>query len=91
MNLKEYKLKFSNNKEIKRSLSKVANLVVNGKLKHYDASAIATICNTILKAEKQLETEKQIEELKEILEQIQESKGTEQRTKENKKTIVIIY
>ena len=37
-------------------------MVVNGELKHYDASCIATICNSILKAEKQLETEKQIEE-----------------------------
>ena len=77
MSLKEYKLKFSNNKEIKKSLSKVANLVVNGKIKHYDASAIATICNTILKAEKQLETEKQIEELRDIIEQIQENQNNE--------------
>lgn len=71
MELKEYKLKFSNTKEIKRSLSKVANLVINKKLKHYDASAIATICNTILKAEKQLETEKEIEELRELIEQLE--------------------
>ncbi|MDO4536260.1 MAG: hypothetical protein Q4B63_10695 [Clostridium perfringens] len=70
MELKEYKLKFSNTKEIKRSLSKVANLVINKKLKHYDASAIATICNTILKAEKQLETEKEIEELRELIEEL---------------------
>ena len=77
MDLKKHKLKFNNNKEIKKSLSKIANLVVNGELKHYDASSIATICNTILKAEKQLETEKQIEELKEILEQIQESQNNE--------------
>ena len=77
MDLKEHKLKFSNSKEIKRSLSKVANLVVNGKLKHYDASCIATICNSILKAEKQLETEKQIEELKELIEQIQENQSNE--------------
>lgn len=71
MELKEYKLKFSNTKEIKKSLSKVANLVINKKLKHYDASAIATICNTILKAEKQLETEKEIEELRELIEQLE--------------------
>ena len=75
--IKKHKLKFSNSKEIKRSLSKVANLVVNGKLKHYYASCIATICNSILKAEKQLETEKQIEELKELIEQIQENQGNE--------------
>ena len=38
MDLKKHKLKFNNNKEIKKSLSKIANLVVNGELKHYDAS-----------------------------------------------------
>jgi hypothetical protein len=70
--VKEHKLKFSNAKEIKKSLSKVANLVVNGKLKHYDASAISSICNIILNAEKQLETEKEIEQLKALFEQIQE-------------------
>ena len=75
--IKKHKLKFSNTKEIKYSLSKVANMVVNGELKHYDASCIATICNSILKAEKQLETEKQIEELKELVEQIQENKSNE--------------
>ena len=85
MDLKEHKLKFSNNKEIKKRLYKVENILVNGKLKNYDASDIETICNTILKAEKQLETEKQIEELKEIIEQIQESRNNEQRTKEAKK------
>ena len=52
-------------------------MVVNGELKHYDASCIATICNSILKAEKQLETEKQIEELKELIKQIHEDKGNE--------------
>ena len=68
---KKHKLKFSSTREIKSSLSKVANMVVNGELKHYDASCIATICNSILKAEKQLETEKQIEELKDMIEDIQ--------------------
>ena len=54
MDIRKHKLKFSSTKEIKSSLSKVANMVVNGELKHYDASCIATICNSILKAEKQL-------------------------------------
>lgn len=75
--IKKHKLKFNDTKSIKASLSKVANMVVNGELKHYDASCIATICNSILKAEKQLETEKQIEELKELVEQIQENKVNE--------------
>ena len=74
MSDKKRKLKFSNTREIKRSMSAVANMVINGEIKHYEASAIATICNTILKAEKQLETEKQIEELKEIVEKIEKEK-----------------
>ena len=77
MDIKKHKLKFNDTKSIKASLSKVANMVVNGELKHYDASCIATICNSILKAEKQLETEKQIEELRDIIEQIQERKDNE--------------
>lgn len=70
---KQHKLKFNNTKAIKMSLSKVANMVINGELKPQEASSIATICNTILKAEKQLEMEKDIEELKEIINRLENS------------------
>ena len=65
------RLSFTDNKEIRRSLNRVANMVVNGELDAPRASAIATLCNTILKADKQLEMEKEIEELREIVEEIQ--------------------
>lgn len=67
---KKIRLKFTDNKEIRKSLNRVANMVVNNELDPQRASAIATLCNTILKAEKQLEIEKEIEELKEFVEEI---------------------
>lgn len=67
---KKIRLKFTDNKEIRKSLNRVANMVVNNELDPQRASAIATLCNTILKAEKQLEIEKEIEELKELVEEI---------------------
>lgn len=66
----EYKLKFHNSKAIRQSLSKVANMVVNGKIDAQRASAISTLCNSMLKAQKQLETEQEIYELKELIESI---------------------
>lgn len=64
------RLRFTDNREIRRSLNRVANMVVNGELDPQRALAIATLCNTMLKAEKQLELEKQMEELLEIVEEI---------------------
>ena len=49
------RLRFTDNREIKRSLNRVANMVVNNELDPQRASAIATLCNTMLKAEKQLD------------------------------------
>lgn len=63
----EYKLKFHNSKAIRQSLSKVANMVVNGKIDAQRASSISTLCNSMLKAQKQLETEQEIYELKELI------------------------
>lgn len=64
------RLRFTDNREIRRSLNRVANMVVNGELDPQRASAIATLCNTMLKAEKQLELEKQMEELLDIVDEI---------------------
>ncbi|WP_347059097.1 hypothetical protein [Intestinibacter bartlettii] len=71
------RLRFTDNREIRRSLNRVANMVVNGELDPQRASAIATLCNTMLKAEKQLEYEKQLEELLSIVEEIVEKKEHE--------------
>lgn len=64
------RLRFTDNREIRRSLNRVANMVVNNELDPQRASAIATLCNTMLKAEKQLEIEKQMEELLDIVDEI---------------------
>ena len=67
---KKIRLKFTDLKSIKLSLNRVANLVANGELDPQRGSCIATLCNTLLKASKQEEIEKQIEELQEIIEDI---------------------
>lgn len=74
---KNIRLRFNDSKEIKKSLNRVANLVVNNQLDPQRASAIATLCNTILKADKQLEIEKQIEELRELFKEIEERNNHE--------------
>lgn len=71
---KKIRLKFTDIKSIKLSLNRVANLVANGELDPQRGSCIATLCNTLLKASKQEEIEKQIEELQEIIEDIRKEK-----------------
>lgn len=71
---KKIRLKFTDLKSIKLSLNRVANLVANGELDPQRGSCIATLCNTLLKASKQEEIEKQIEELQEIIEDIRREK-----------------
>ena len=71
---KKIRLNFTDIKSIKLSLNRVANLVANGELDPQRGSCIATLCNTLLKASKQEEIEKQIEELQEIIEDIRKEK-----------------
>lgn len=71
---KKIRLKFTDIKSIKLSLNRVANLVANEELDPQRGSCIATLCNTLLKASKQEEIEKQIEELQEIIEDIRREK-----------------
>ena len=72
---KKIRLKFTDIKSIKLSLNRVANLVANGELDPQRGSCIATLCNTLLKASKQEEIEREIENLKEILEEIQNERN----------------
>ena len=72
---KKIRLKFTDLKSIKLSLNRVANLVANGELDPQRGSCIATLCNTLLKASKQEEIEKEIENLKQILEEIQNERN----------------
>lgn len=72
---KKIRLKFTDIKSIKLSLNRVANLVANGELDPQRGSCIATLCNTLLKASKQEEIEKEIGNLKDILEDIQNERN----------------
>ena len=72
---KKIRLKFTDIKSIKLSLNRVANLVANGELDPQRGSCIATLCNTLLKASKQEEIEKEIKNLKNILEDIQNERN----------------
>ena len=74
---KKIRLKFTDLKSIKLSLNRVANLVANGELDPQRGSCIATLCNTLLKASKQEEIEKEIEELRNLLEEVMEDRNNE--------------
>ena len=69
------KLRWNNYKEIKKSLSAINNMLLNDEITTDKARAITYNCNTILSAIKQFETEKEIEELKQILEELQNGKS----------------
>lgn len=72
--MSEYKFKTSTPREVRTTLSKLINLVANDKIDHNKAKAITYMTSYILQSIKLDEQEKQIEELKEIIEEIQNSK-----------------
>lgn len=72
-----HKLKFSTPAEMKRSLSKVANMILNGELKHYDARAISAICETMIRISDKMERDKEFQELLDMIEQIKEERKNE--------------
>ena len=72
---KKYKFKTSNAKEVRVSLSKLVNLVANGDIDVKTANSIAYLTSYILQSIRVDEQEKQIEELKKILEEIQNGRS----------------
>ena len=74
---KEYKFKFSTPKEMKASLTKIANLLANGKMKHYDARAISRLCETILKVDEVQIKDKEFQEMKQMFEELMEDRQLE--------------
>ena len=74
-NNKKYKFKTSNAKEVRVSLSKLVNLVANGDIDVKTANSIAYLTSYILQSIRVDEQEKQIEELKKILEEIQNGRS----------------
>lgn len=72
--MSNYKFKTSTPKEVRTTLSTLVNLVANDKIDHQKAKTITYMTSYILQSIKLDEQEKQIEELKEIIEEIQNSK-----------------
>lgn len=64
---KRRNLKLSNPNDIRKALSRIANMVINGEIDSRDANAITLICNGILGSIRTDEQEKKIRELETIL------------------------
>ena len=69
------KLSWSNAKEVRVTLSKLVNLVANKDMDVKTANSIAYLTSYILQSIRVDEQEKQIEELKKILEEIQNGRS----------------
>ena len=69
-----YKFKTSSPKEVRKTLSTLVNLVANDKIDQKKANSIVYVTNAILTSIRVDEQEKQIQELKEMIEEIQEER-----------------
>lgn len=72
--MSKYKLKLSTPKQVRQTLAKLANQVANDEIEQSKAKTITYMSSYILQSIKLDEQEKQIQELKEIIEQIQKDK-----------------
>lgn len=68
------KLKLSNSREIRQSLSTVANLVLNDEISESKAKTFTYISNTILQAIKNIELEGKIETLEQIIDEYEHNR-----------------
>ena len=64
------KLKLSTPKEVRKSLATVANMVLNDEIDAKKSNAFVYVCNAIISSIRIDEQQKEIEELKEIVEEI---------------------
>ena len=72
--MSKYKFKTSTPKEVRKMLSTLVNMVANDEIPESKAKTITYMSSYILQSIKLDEQEKEIEELKSIIEQIQENK-----------------
>lgn len=61
------RLKLSTPLEVRRALSRVANMVLNGEIEAKDANAIMYACNSVLSAIRVDEQERRLEELEALI------------------------
>lgn len=68
---KKVKLKLDTPSNIRKSLAKITNMVVNGELPTGQANTIILACNAILGSIRVDEQEKKLQELEQIIKEIQ--------------------
>ena len=66
------KLKLSTPKEVRKSLATVANMVLNGEIDTKKSNAFVYVTNAILTSIRVDEQQREIEELREIIQEIKE-------------------
>ena len=66
------KLKLSTPKEVRKSLATVANMVLNGDIDAKKSNAFVYVTNAILTSIRVDEQQREIEELREIIQEIKE-------------------
>lgn len=69
------KLSWSNAREVRRSLATINNMLLNDKIESDKARAIVYTANTILSSIRIDDQEKQIQELKDMVEELQKEKN----------------
>ena len=75
--MSKYKFKTSTPREVRTTLSTLVNLVANDEIPESKAKTITYMSSYILQSIKLFEQEQQIQELKDIIEQIQENQNNE--------------
>lgn len=65
-------MKLATPSDIRKALSKVANMVLNGEIGTKTANTLTVVCNALLSSIRTDEQEKRIEELEMLLEQKKE-------------------
>ena len=73
--MSKYKFKTSTPKEVRNTLSTLVNLVANDEMDHQKAKTITYMTSYILQSIKLDEQEKEIQQLKDMLEELQEQKN----------------
>lgn len=61
------RLKLSTSAEVRRALSRIANMVLNDELDHKQANSIILCCNAVLSAIRTDDQQKKIDELERLI------------------------
>lgn len=65
------KIKLSTPAEVRRTLSKIANLLLNNQINPQRATAIINACNAVLSCIRLDEQQKRIDELEKLLDEVE--------------------